>query len=98
MAVAALWDTWQHEEGVIHSCCLITTNANPLMLPIHHRMPVILDEEAQSIWLNNTQCDKAQLMALMKPYSYEDLEGYRVTTLMNNAGFDYPLAMERLPQ
>nr|WP_223800033.1 SOS response-associated peptidase [Legionella longbeachae] len=98
LAVAALWDTWQHEEGVIHSCCLITTDVNPLMLPIHHRMPVILDEEAQSIWLNNTQCDKAQLMALMKPYSYEDLEGYRVTTLMNNAGFDYPLAMERLPQ
>lgn len=96
LAVAALWDTWQHNDEVIHSCCLITTDANPLMQPVHHRMPVILDEEAQSIWLNNTQCDKAQLTALMKPYPYEDLEGYRVTTLMNRADFDYPLAMEPL--
>ncbi len=96
LAVAALWDTWQHEEEVIHSCCLITTDANPLMMPVHHRMPVILDEEAQAIWLNNTQCDKAQLIGLLKPYPYEDLEGYRVTNLMNKADFDHPLAMELL--
>ncbi|HIF0226753.1 TPA: SOS response-associated peptidase [Legionella anisa] len=96
LAVAALWDTWQHEEEVIHSCCLITTDANSFMMPVHHRMPVILDEEAQAIWLNNTQCDKAQLIALMKPYPYGDLEGYRVTTLVNKADFDHPLAMEPL--
>ncbi|WP_322783661.1 SOS response-associated peptidase [Fluoribacter gormanii] len=98
LAVAALWDTWQHEEEVIHSCCLITTDANPLMMPVHHRMPVILDEEAQAIWLDNTQCPKELLMELMKPYSYEDLEGYRVTTLVNKADFDHPLAMEPLSQ
>ncbi|HHF7368375.1 TPA: SOS response-associated peptidase [Legionella bozemanae] len=96
LAVAALWDTWQNEEEVIHSCCLITTDANPLMLPVHHRMPVILDEEAQAIWLDNTQCDKAQLLALMKPYPYDDLEGYRVSTLVNKADFDHPWAMEPL--
>ncbi|MFO8827603.1 SOS response-associated peptidase [Legionella pneumophila] len=96
LAVAALWDSWQHEEEVIYSCCLITTDANTIIEPVHNRMPVILDEEAQAIWLNNTQCDKAQLMALMKPYPYEDLEGYRVSTLVNKADFDYPLAMEPL--
>ncbi len=30
-------------------------------------------------------------------YQYEDLEGYRVSTLVNKADFDHPLAMERLP-
>ncbi len=98
LAVAALWDIWQHEDEVIYSCCLITTDANRIMEPVHHRMPVILDEVAQSIWLNNSQCDKAQLLALMKPYPYEDLEGYRVTTLMNKADFDHPLAMQPLSQ
>ncbi|HAT4687017.1 TPA: SOS response-associated peptidase, partial [Legionella pneumophila] len=68
------------------------------MQPVHNRMPVILGEEAQAIWLNNTQYDKAQLMALMKPYPYEDLEGYRVTTLVNKANFDHPLAMEPLSE
>ncbi|KTD01330.1 hypothetical protein [Fluoribacter gormanii] len=29
-------------------------------------------------------------------YSYDDLEGYRVTTLVNKADVDYPLAMEPL--
>ncbi|ADG24308.1 SOS response-associated peptidase [Legionella pneumophila] len=98
LAVAAIRDTWQQNEEVIHSCCLITTDANAWMQPVHNRMPVILGEEAQAIWLNNTQCDKAQLMALMKPYPYEDLEGYRVTTLVNKANFDHPLAMEPLSE
>ncbi|QLZ68957.1 Putative SOS response-associated peptidase YedK [Legionella sp. PC1000] len=96
LAVAALWDTWQYAGEVIHSCCLITTDANPLMEPVHHRMPVILDEEAQAIWLNNSQCDKAQLISLMKPYPHDDLEGYKVSTLVNKADFDHPLAMEPL--
>lgn len=97
LAVAALWDTWQGEGEVIHSCCLITTEANPLMLPVHHRMPVILDEQAQAIWLDNSQGDKEQLMELLKPYPHDDLEGYRVSTLMNRASFDHPLAIDPLP-
>ena len=53
LAIAALWDTWFKGEEVIHSCCLVTTDANELMKPIHHRMPVVLSKEAQAIWMNN---------------------------------------------
>lgn len=98
LAVAALWDTWQSDIDVIHSCCLITTDANPLMKPVHHRMPVILDEKAQSLWLDNSQCPKEELLALLQPYPFDDLEGYRVSLLMNKADFDHPLAIEPLPQ
>ncbi|CZM30425.1 SOS response-associated peptidase family protein [Legionella pneumophila] len=98
LAVAAIRDTWQQNDEVIHSCCLITTDANPLMQPVHNRMPLILDEKGQVIWLNNIQCPKEQLVALMKPYPYEDLQGYRVTTLVNKANFDHPLAMEPLSE
>ena len=98
LAVAALWDTWHAQDEVIHSCCLITTDANSLMEPVHHRMPVILDEQAQGLWLDNSQCPKEELLALLKPYPYDDLEGYRVTTLMNKADFDHPLAVEPLPK
>lgn len=98
LAVAALWDTWQLKTEVIHSCCLITTDANPLMQSVHHRMPVILDKEAQSLWLDNSRCPKEDLLALLKPYPYDDLEGYCVSTLVNKADFDHPLAMEPLPQ
>lgn len=97
LAVAGLWDTWRYDEEVLHSCCLITTDANPLMQPVHHRMPVILDEVEQGIWLNNTQCVKEQLMMLLKPYPYSDLEGYRVSALVNKTSFDNPLAIIPLP-
>lgn len=98
LAVAALWDTWQSQDEVIHSCCLITTEANSLMERVHHRMPVIFDEETQNTWLDNSQCSKESLLALLKPYPYDDLEGYRVSTLMNKADFNHPLAIEPLSQ
>ncbi len=61
-------------------------------------MPVILDEEARGIWLDNSHYFKEQLMTLMKPYAHEDLEGYRVSTLVNKANFDHPLAMKPLSE
>jgi putative SOS response-associated peptidase YedK len=96
LAIAALWDTWQSEEEVIHSCCLITTNANELMLPIHHRMPVILSKEDQKIWMNNQNYNQAQLISIMQPYTKEDLISYPVTREMNVAAFDVPRAIEPL--
>ncbi|WP_115704607.1 SOS response-associated peptidase [Legionella sainthelensi] len=98
LAVAALWDTWQSATEVIHSCCLITTEANFVMQSVHHRMPVILDKEAQSLWLDNSQCPKEELLALLKPYFNEDLQGYRVSTLVNKADFEHPLVIEPLAQ
>lgn len=97
LAVAAIWDMWQFETEIIHSCCLITSDANPLMEPVHHRMPVILEKDAQSFWLDNSQCPKEELLALLKPYPNEDLEGYRVSTLVNKANFNHPLAIEPFP-
>ncbi|MBA2655422.1 MAG: SOS response-associated peptidase [Tatlockia sp.] len=56
MAIAGLWESWQSANGdeVIQSCCLITTKANELLDPIHHRMPVVLNKDAQALWLNPT--------------------------------------------
>jgi putative SOS response-associated peptidase YedK len=96
LAVAALWDTWQHGEEVLHSCCLLTTSANSLIQPIHHRMPVLLDKESQGLWLDNTHCDEHELISLIQPYPKNDLEGYPVSTLVNQARFDQPLAIEPL--
>lgn len=93
LAVAALWDTWHHESEVIHSCCLITTQANQIMQPVHHRMPVILNEEEQLLWLDNSQFNKKQLVELMKPYAEDNLTCYPVNPLMNHAEFNNPLAI-----
>lgn len=96
LAIAALWDTWYHEDEVIHSCCLLTTEANELMEPVHHRMPVLLNEEEQITWLDNSHCNKEQLIQLMKPYPHNDLMCYPVNPLVNKAAFDNPLVIEPL--
>lgn len=96
LAIAALWDTWQLDEEVIHSCCLITTRANPLMEPIHHRMPVILSKEHQSLWLSNQQYHQEQLTEIMQPYAGTDLVCFPVTREMNRSSFDLPSAIEPL--
>lgn len=88
LAIAAFWDIWQLENEVIHTCCLVTTRANALGLPVHTRMPVILSEEGQGIWMNNEEFDKEQLMSYLVPYKVNDLVCYPVTPLMNDARFE----------
>lgn len=85
LAVAALWDTWQSTLGeVIHSCCLITTQANSLVGPFHDRMPVILDKEQQHIWLDTQHNDMDRLQSLLKPRPSQEMAMYPVSPKMNN--------------
>jgi len=99
LAVAAIWEHWQDNNSgeSIHSCCLITTNANELMKPIHNRMPVILDEQTQSLWLDK-EPDRRQLQSILRPYPHQDLACYPVTPKMNNARFKDKQAIEPIKQ
>ncbi len=85
MGLAGLYDTWQSPESeTITSCAIITTTANTLVQPIHDRMPVILSREAQRAWLDATNQDIKQLMALLKPYPAEQMQAYPVSPLVNS--------------
>jgi putative SOS response-associated peptidase YedK len=57
-AFAGLWDTWKKDELVIESCTIITTDANEVMAPVHHRMPVVLGTNDYAEWLGDiaTSC------------------------------------------
>lgn len=41
-ALAGLWDAW-HGGGPPLTCCVVTTEANDLVKPLHDRMPVTPD-------------------------------------------------------
>lgn len=67
MAFAGLWDRWKRPNGqIIVSCTIITTAASSVIAPIHHRMPVILDQEAVGNWLNDATPSPA-LAGLLEP-------------------------------
>ena len=48
------------------TCCVITTAANPLMAPIHDRMPVMLRPAHWAAWLSRSVGDPAALAPLMQ--------------------------------
>ena len=63
MALAGLWESFKWPTGdIARTYCIITTAANSLVAVIHHRMPVVLEEEDWPVWLGEKPGD---VMALL---------------------------------
>jgi putative SOS response-associated peptidase YedK len=63
MALAGLWESFKWPTGdITRTYCIITTAANSLVAQIHHRMPVVLEEEDWPVWLGEKPGD---LLALL---------------------------------
>jgi putative SOS response-associated peptidase YedK len=83
-AMAGLWEHWHDDAGnAIDSCSIIVTDANPLLKPIHDRMPVILQPEHYRTWLDPHTAADDQLRALLKPAEPDGWEAYPVSTAVN---------------
>ena len=83
-AFAGLWETWKSpEDEIIPSCTIVTTEPNPFMEPIHNRMPAILSEEAEALWLDPLTEDPTVLQQLLVPSPPELMDSYEVSTLVN---------------
>ncbi len=84
-AFAGLWETWNQEKNQpIHSCTIITTEANPLLKPVHHRMLVILKKTDYDLWLDPTAVKPETLQHLLEPYDSNELEYFPVSTVVNS--------------
>lgn len=64
-------------------CCLITTDANAEMRPIHDRMPALIPQEAMQDWLRSE--DTHVIDALMKPAADDSITSVEVSSYVNNA-------------
>ena len=53
-------------------------------------MPVILNHDAEAVWLDPTIQDSARLLPLLKPYPSEEMEAYPVSTKVNSPANDGP--------
>ena len=89
--MAGLWTTFTKEDGTkLHTCTIITTEANDFMKDIHDRMPVILDEEERIRWLNTKTTNIYELSQLLKPYPSSKMKAYEVSSRVNSALYDEP--------
>lgn len=92
---AGLWDEWQTPDGSpLHTFTIITTTPNPLIAPIHHRMAVILNPEAEKHWLNPQLTDTSKLLSLLQPYPDTEMELAHVAPLVNSVAIDSPQCIE----
>ena len=90
LALAGLWAAWHDPEAPRHadplrSATVLTTAPNGLLVQIHNRMPVILEEFDWDRWLDPNLNDPAELLALLQPAAEEVLEAVPVGPLVNSA-------------
>lgn len=86
-AFAGLWNRWEASGDSLETVTIVTTEANDVVAPIHHRMPVILERDAEREWL---RADVDQALDLLDPYAGSDLQAYPISTRVNDASFDDP--------
>ncbi|MBS4202290.1 SOS response-associated peptidase [Bacillus sp. FJAT-49732] len=83
-AFAGLWDRWEQNGLIIHSCTIVTTEANSLVKDVHDRMPVILTKESEKKWLDRSIEDENDLKNLLVPFPAEEMQSYSVSPLVNS--------------
>jgi putative SOS response-associated peptidase YedK len=67
MTLAGLWTIWkQPDSSLLRTCTIITTEANEILSPIHHRMPVILERDSVDIWLGESKALPHDLLIAAK--------------------------------
>lgn len=95
MAFAGLWESWMGRDGSeIDSACIVTTEANRTVAPIHDRMPVILDPAGCERWLDSAAHPAATVGDLLRPAPDDVLEAVPVDPRVNRVDNDGPDLVE----
>lgn len=84
-AFAGLYSVWHAGlSDELRTFTIITTEANEIMKPVHHRMPVILGRKDESRWLDPQITEPEALLTLLKPYPAQEMECWQVSPYINS--------------
>lgn len=95
-AIGGLWDAWAPRGAdaaagtVLHTCCLITTEANAVVAPVHDRMPILVAPEHMARWLEPRPLDAAEWSVMLASSSSRLLQARPVSSYVNSAGHEGP--------
>lgn len=85
MAMAGLYELWRSPDGEwVWTCTVITTNAPDDLGRIHERMPMIIEPERWSDWLDPDRTDPDAVRDLLVPAMAGGMEAYPVSTAVNS--------------
>lgn len=99
IAMAGLFEAWRPSEDAewVLTCCIVTTDANSLMAPIHDRMPVIVPPEQWATWLSREVQDPQALAPLLVPAPAEGLQAWPVSRVVNRGSAEGEALVAPLP-
>lgn len=92
-AMAGVWEEWEKGSRSVSCVTVLTTTPNELMEPLHHRMPVVLPNDAESMWLTS---DPETRRELCVPYTKGDLVAEEISTKVNDPTNDDPSVVKPL--
>lgn len=103
LAMAGLYEIWRDpsrgsdEPGAfLWSAVILTTDATDDVGQIHDRMPMLVERDRWSDWLDPDHDDTDQLRALLTPAVPGVLEAYPVSTEVNNVRNNGPQLLDQL--
>ncbi|MBN9022243.1 MAG: SOS response-associated peptidase [Rhizobiales bacterium] len=86
-AFAGLWEFARLGDEDIVSAAIIVGEANPLVSPVHDRMPVMLMPQDYDRWLDGDE-DPQALRALLRPFDPGLMKAYEVSRVVNSVRND----------
>jgi putative SOS response-associated peptidase YedK len=102
LAFAGLYELWRdaelpedHERAWLWTATIITTSAPDELGKIHDRMPMVIEPDRWSDWLDPANNDAADLRALLAPAAVSGLISYPVSTAVNAVRNNGPQLIER---
>jgi putative SOS response-associated peptidase YedK len=103
LAFAGLYELWRdaalpedHERAWLWTATIITTSAPDELGKIHDRMPMVIEPDRWSDWLDPANNDAADLRALLAPAAVSGLISYPVSTAVNAVRNNGPQLIERV--
>ena len=80
--LAGLWNKWLGSDGSeIQTCTVITTQANSFIKHIHHRMPVVIPQGSEEIWMSGSDLISVKLLESF--FKGWDPDGWLIESLKN---------------
>jgi len=104
LAMAGLYEIWRDPtrdeddpDRFRWTCTVLTTQAEDSVGHLHDRMPLMVERERWSAWLDPTTDRKDDLLSLLVPAAPGRLEAYPVSTLVSNVRNNGPELVEPIP-
>ena len=95
--MAGLYEIWrdpsrdrEDPEAFVWTCTVLTTEAEDALGRIHDRMPLLVEPDRYSAWLDPRVSDAHTLTGLLVPAAPGRLEAYPVAPLVSNVNNNGP--------